>query len=132
AAPELAMTRNPLASTWRLLGELRADKRLWTGGHIVSWFWAVGGVALALLPGLVHDRLGGTEGALSASIAIFTVGIAVGSLVAAKASHHRPNLALVPVGAVLMAIVSGKIAVLLATLPAPASPMGPLALLTSL
>jgi len=49
-APDLAITANPLASTFRLLGELRSDRRLWIGGHIVSWFWLMGAVALSLLP----------------------------------------------------------------------------------
>ncbi|HEX4894248.1 MAG TPA: acyl-[ACP]--phospholipid O-acyltransferase, partial [Hyphomicrobiaceae bacterium] len=125
AAPDLVITRNPLASTVALLKELSTDRRLWTGGHIASWFWAFGSVALALLPLVVHDRLGGNEAVLSLSIAVFTIGIAVGSVAAAKASHHRPNLALVPVGAVMMAVVSLKIAALLATAPAAAGSLGP-------
>ncbi|MFM9938469.1 MAG: acyl-[ACP]--phospholipid O-acyltransferase [Hyphomicrobiaceae bacterium] len=109
AAPALVITKNPLTSTFALLRELRADNRLRVGGHIVSWFWAVGGVCLSLLPTLIHARLGGDEKAIALATAVFTVGIAVGSIVAAKASHHRPNLALVPLGALLMGIVTAKI-----------------------
>ncbi|MCV4784425.1 hypothetical protein OFM36_33820, partial [Escherichia coli] len=50
AAPDLKITRNPFSSTFALLGELKSDWRLWSGGHIVSWFWLVGFVALSLLP----------------------------------------------------------------------------------
>ena len=134
AAPELAINRNPLASTRALLGELRADRKLWTGGHIVSWFWAVGSVALSLMPALIHDRLGGNEAVLSTAIAVFTIGIAAGSVIAARASHHRPNLALVPLGALLMGIVSLKVAGIVAALPAVATStsVGPLAFATSI
>ena len=131
AAPDLAIDRNPITSTRHQISELCTDRRLWVGGHIVSWFWAVGGVALALLPTLIHDRLGGTEAVLSLAIALFTVGIAIGSLVAAKASHHRPNLALVPVGAVLMGIVAIKISALLAAAPLASGAIGPWDFLTS-
>src|SRR5690606_8495463 len=37
---------------------------------------------------------------------LFALGIAAGSVAAAKASHLRPNLALVPIGAVLMGLFS--------------------------
>jgi acyl-[acyl-carrier-protein]-phospholipid O-acyltransferase/long-chain-fatty-acid--[acyl-carrier-protein] ligase len=109
-SPELAVTRNPLTSTLALLGELRADTRLWVGAHIVSWFWLVGAIALSLLPTLIKERLGGSEGVVTMALAVFTIGIALGSLGAARASHGRPNLALVPLGAVLMAIFSALLA----------------------
>ena len=131
-APDLPITRNPLASTFRLLGELKADRRLWIGGQIVSWFWLVGAVALSLLPTLIKDRLGGTEGVVTLAMMAFTIGIALGSLVAARASHHRPNLALVPVGALLMAAFSAKLAYLVWTTPPPAAPIGATEFLASL
>ncbi len=131
-APGIAITKNPLVSTFRLLGELKADRRLWIGGHIVSWFWLVGAVALSLLPTLIKDRLGGTEGVVTLAMAAFTIGIALGSLMAARASHHRPNLALVPVGAALMAVFCIKLAFLVWAATPPSSPIGPMALLSGL
>ena len=53
AAPRLPITKNVLASTFRLIGELRGDRRLWIGGLITTWFWSVGVAALTLLPTLV-------------------------------------------------------------------------------
>ena len=38
-------------------------------------------------------------------LAMFAIGIAAGSLFAAQLSHVRPNLALVPIGAIVMGIV---------------------------
>ena len=98
AAPDLAITANPWTSTLALLRETRTDKRLWSGAHIVSWFWLVGFVALSLLPPLVKGIFGGSEGVVTTCLAVFTVGIAIGSVVAAQASHGRPNLSLVPLG----------------------------------
>jgi acyl-[acyl-carrier-protein]-phospholipid O-acyltransferase/long-chain-fatty-acid--[acyl-carrier-protein] ligase len=119
AASGLAVTRNPWASTVRLLGELKGEARLWRGAHIVSWFWLVGSVALALLPVLVQDILGGDENVVALGLATFVVGIAAGSALAAGLSRGAPNLALVPLGAGLMglfALATG----LLAGLAAPA------------
>ncbi|MEO1206664.1 MAG: acyl-[ACP]--phospholipid O-acyltransferase [Pseudomonadota bacterium] len=108
--PNLVITKNPLASTFRQLGELKAARRLWIGGLIVSWFWLNGIVVLSLLPALIKENLGGTESVVTVSLAIFTVGIAVGSFLAARASRRRPNLALVPIGALIMGLVALDIA----------------------
>ncbi|MBV9053390.1 MAG: MFS transporter, partial [Hyphomicrobiales bacterium] len=104
AAPNLAITRNPLASTLALISALRVDRRLWVGALVVSWFWLVGAMALSLLPSLVQIAFNGSEYVISLCLTIFAIGIALGSLLAAKASRERPNLALVPFGAALMAI----------------------------
>ena len=65
AAPNLVITRNPWTSTFALLREIKGDQRLWGGAHIVSWFWVVGSVALSLLPAMVKDHIGGTEGVVT-------------------------------------------------------------------
>ena len=131
AAPGLVITRNPWTSTLELLRELRADKRTWAGAHIVSWFWLVGFVALSLLPVLVKSFVGGSEGVVTTCLAVFTIGIAVGSIVAARASHGQPNLGLVPLGAALMGVFSLGIAAIASVLQPGAEPIGPAALLAS-
>ncbi|WP_407177281.1 acyl-[ACP]--phospholipid O-acyltransferase [Bradyrhizobium sp. STM 3562] len=105
SAAGLAITANPWTSTVHLLKTLYAAQRLWDGMIIVSWFWLVGAVVLSLLPALVKDTIGGTEGVVTLCLAVFAIGIAAGSLFAAHLSHVRPNLALVPIGAIIMGIV---------------------------
>ncbi len=131
AAPQIPITRNPIASTFALLGELRADWRLWSGGHIVSWFWLVGFVALSLLPTTVKLIIGGSESVVTLCLAVFTIGIASGSLLAARASRGRPNLALVPIAALLMACFRWPIAVLTSLVTPPAQPLRAFDLLAS-
>ena len=105
SAPDLPITANPWTSTVRLLKTLYAEPRLWDGMVIVSWFWMVGAIVLSLLPALVKGGVGGTEGVVTICLAVFAIGIAAGSLFAAQLSHVRPNLALVPIGAIVMGIV---------------------------
>jgi len=106
AAPGLAIDFNPWTSTMTLIRHLRGDRRLWVGGLITAWFWLVGTVVLSLLPVLIKDALGGGESVTILALVIFTIGIAVGSGLAARASKTRPNLALVPIGALLMGAFS--------------------------
>ena len=54
---------------------------------------------------MIKDIVGGTEGVVTLCLAVFAIGIAAGSLFAAQLSHVRPNLALVPIGAIVMGIV---------------------------
>ena len=105
SAPDLPITRNPWTSTVRLLKTLYAEPRLWDGMVIVSWFWLVGAVVLSLLPAVIKDGIGGTEGVVTLCLATFAIGIAAGSLFAAHLSHVRPNLALVPLGGIIMGLV---------------------------
>jgi len=90
SAPELRVTANPWTSTLQLLKALWVERRLWDGMVIVSWFWLVGAVVLSLLPALIKDGVGGTEGVVTLCVAVFAIGIAVGSLFAAQLSHVRP------------------------------------------
>ncbi len=110
SAADLVITRNPWTSTVHLLRSLYAEARLWDGMVIVSWFWLAGAVALSLLPAIIKDIVGGIEAVVTMCLAIFTIGIAAGSLFAAQLSHARPNLALVPIGAVVMGLSALDIA----------------------
>ena len=125
AAPALVIDRNPISSTAALLRDLKSDQRLWVGGLITSWFWLVGAVSLSLLPALVKERIGGTESVATFALMIFTVGIAIGSVMAARASKMRPNMALVPVGAALMGLFCLDLAWTVSSLPAVSGLAGP-------
>ena len=131
AAPGLRLGFNPWTSTLALLAELKSERRLWGGAHIVSWFWVVGFVCLALLPTLIKESIGGSEGVVTCCLTVFTVGIAVGSLIAARASRSRPNLALVPIGAALIAAFALLAAWLASVLTPDGGTIGPWAFLPS-
>ena len=104
AAPDLAINKNPLASTMSLIADLKHDNRIWQGAVISGWFWLVGAVTLAILPALVMGKIGGRPTVYTAALLAFTVSIAIGSALAALASRKRPNLAVVPLGGILMGL----------------------------
>ncbi len=124
AAPDLIIDRNIVTSTRHLLADLRTDKRIWQGALITSWFWLVGAVVLALLQNLIPGAFNGAPEVYTLALFVFAVGIAVGSICAAKASKTRPNLALVPIGALLMGLFILDLALLSATLTPPVAQLG--------
>jgi acyl-[acyl-carrier-protein]-phospholipid O-acyltransferase/long-chain-fatty-acid--[acyl-carrier-protein] ligase len=102
SAPDLVITRNPWTTTMELIRDTKHDKRIWDGTLIVSWFWLAGAVTLSLLPPVVTEVIGGAENVNTLCMLVFAIGVAIGSLLAARLSHARPNLALVPLGAIIM------------------------------
>ena len=95
-APGLRVHANVLASTWRVIAELRADDRQWVAALGTSWFWTVGAITLSLVPVIIKSRIGGGIDVEIAINLFFAVGIAAGSLGAAILSHGRIELAPAP------------------------------------
>ncbi|QIB34423.1 acyl-[ACP]--phospholipid O-acyltransferase [Ancylobacter pratisalsi] len=122
AAPDLVIDLNIWRGTKGLLDDLRQRKATWQGGLIISWFWLVGGVILSLLPTLVKENVGGGESVVTLFLALFTIGVAIGSTLAAKISEGRIVLALVPFAGLLL----GGFGLLLAGLMGTAEPAVPL------
>ena len=101
-APGLRVDPNIVRSTASLVRELWAVERLWRGALIVSWFWLVGAVMLSLLPILVKNVFGGREEVVTLLLAVFSVGIALGSGLASWLASGRIILLPTPIGALLM------------------------------
>lgn len=101
---------NIAASTVRLVASLYGDRRLWPLAIAGGWFWTVGAVMLQLMPSFVTAGLGAGEIAATACLAVFAVGIAAGSAVAAFLCGDRIVLLPVTIGAGLIAVFAGDLA----------------------
>ena len=103
AEPGLKPNANIIASSFQLVAHVRQDKRLWSGGLAVSWFWMVGAVALSLIPVVIRQRIGGGIDVETGVSALFAIGIAIGSILAAVVSRGRIFLLPVPIAGLFMA-----------------------------
>jgi acyl-[acyl-carrier-protein]-phospholipid O-acyltransferase/long-chain-fatty-acid--[acyl-carrier-protein] ligase len=103
-APDLPINHNIFVSTGSLLKQIRADKRLWWGAIVASWFWLVGALVLSLLPPLVSQNIGGTEEVVTLFLTIFSVSVAIGSGLAAWLAAGRIVLLPTLIGAVLIGL----------------------------
>jgi acyl-[acyl-carrier-protein]-phospholipid O-acyltransferase/long-chain-fatty-acid--[acyl-carrier-protein] ligase len=103
-APNLVVNPNIAASTIGLIKYIRTDKRLWWGAMVVSWFWLVGIVVLALLAPLAKNLIGATPGVITLFFTMFSIGVALGSGLAAWLAHGRIVLLPTLVGAVLIGL----------------------------
>ncbi len=123
-APDLPINRNIFVSTGSLIGQVRADPRLWWGAVVASWFWLVGALVLSLLPPLVSHDIGGAEEVVTLFLTIFSVSVAVGSGLAAWLAAGRIVLLPTLVGAVLIGVFALDLGWTASTITPAASPIG--------
>ena len=104
AAPGLRITRNVVASTAHMIGDIRRSRRLWIGALGVSWFWLSGAVTLSLVPLVVKQRIGGGVEVETAISVFFAIGVGLGSLATVLIARGRIYIKHVPFAAVFMAV----------------------------
>jgi len=102
--PGLKLNWNPFSETWRNLQLARQYPSVFRSLLGISWMWFFGAVFLAQFPSFARDVLGGNEQVASLLLVVFSVGIAVGSLLCETFSHRHVEIGLVPIGALGMTV----------------------------
>ncbi|WCE30594.1 MFS transporter [Vibrio sp. SCSIO 43137] len=99
AANPLAKLRwRPVTQTRHTLGIAKKDKVVHKTILAISWFWFLGACYLTQFPNFTRLYLNGGESGVSFLLSLFSVGIALGSLLCDKLSNHRIELGIVPLG----------------------------------
>ncbi len=101
---EVEVQYNLIASTWKILSKSTKNKvaiKLILG---ISWFWFLGAAILSLLPHFCKDVLGGDGTVTTVFLAIFTIGMGLGSFFSNKLSTEGPEMGLPAISALLMSI----------------------------
>lgn len=75
---------NLFKSSWLLSKKTLTNSSLNGAVLAISWFWLLGGIVLAELPSLVKYSLHGSSSILSLLLALFSIGVAMGSIVIEK------------------------------------------------
>ena len=98
--PALKFNWNPFTETWRNLRFAQGNRVVWLSMMGISWFWFYGAVFLAQFAGFARDHIGGDETVVTFLLALFSVGVGVGSLLCERLSRRRVELGLVPFGSI--------------------------------
>jgi 1-acyl-sn-glycerol-3-phosphate acyltransferase len=104
ASPALRINWNPLTETWRNLAFTRGNRTVFLSILGVSWFWFYGAVLLSQVPAYAKDVLGGDEHTVVLLLAVFSVGIGIGSLLCERLSAGHVEIGLVPFGSIGMSL----------------------------
>jgi len=89
----------PLRETWRLMCLAAEQRKVLLGIMAISWFWFLGAAYLTQFPNFAKTNLLGDETVVTLLLAIFIIGISVGSMLCEKLTGHHVTLKLVPWGA---------------------------------
>ena len=96
AQPNLVLRWNIVASIWDMLKVAWRNPTILAAIFGISWFWSIGATYLTQLPVFTKEVVGADERVVSLFMGIFTVGIAVGSLVCARIVRRVPGGILSP------------------------------------
>ena len=100
AAPALRINWNPLTETWRGFQFTRRNRTVFLSILGVSWFWFYGALLLSQFPAYAKDMLGGDAHSVVLLLAVFSIGIGLGSLLCERLSAGKVELGLVPFGSI--------------------------------
>ncbi|WXL27464.1 MFS transporter [Ectopseudomonas mendocina] len=99
ALPELKLDWNIFRQTWRTMklgfNQTPAVSRSLVGN---SWFWFLGAIYLTQIPAFAKEWLHGDESVVTLILTVFSVGIALGSVLCERLSGRKVEIGLVPFG----------------------------------
>ncbi|TAG04409.1 MAG: MFS transporter [Betaproteobacteria bacterium] len=125
--PTLKLNWNPFTETYRSIVLGRKNVVVWRSMLGISWLWFYGAMLLNQFAPMAKDVLHGNEAVATALLAVFAIGIAIGSLLCERLSGHKVEIGLVPLGSIGMTVFALDLYFALKGLPpqaASASPIG--------
>ncbi len=103
-APELRINWNPFTETCRNLRFAYGNRVVWLSMLGISWFWFYGATYLTQFATFTKTIVGGDEHVATLLLALFSVGIGIGSLLCERLSGHKVEVGLVPFGSIGMSV----------------------------
>ncbi|KTT68941.1 MFS transporter [Sphingomonas endophytica] len=79
--PKLTLDYNPIRASWRLIAETMHIPRLFLAICAISFFWTIGSVLIVVFPPLVKNVLTADASVASLVLAVFSIGVAIGSVI---------------------------------------------------
>ncbi|EDY87540.1 phospholipid/glycerol acyltransferase:Major facilitator superfamily MFS_1 [gamma proteobacterium HTCC5015] len=104
ADAQLKMNLNPLTETWRTIGYTREVDSVFKSVLGISWFWFFGATLLTQLPNFSKTVLYAGEDVYIVLLAMFSVGVGLGSILCEKLSGDVVEIGLVPIGSFMLTV----------------------------
>ncbi len=100
----LKLDFNIIKSSINLIAYARSNRGIYLAILAISWFWFLGASYLTQFPNFSKEVLHGDPSLVTLLLAIFTLGIGLGSLLCEKLSRKQVELGIVPIGALGMTV----------------------------
>lgn len=88
----------PLSGTWHAITKVRKTSSIWVAIIAISWFWFLGATYLTQFAYFAKLHLSSDASVVSLLLALFSVGIAVGSFLCERLSYGHVELGVVALG----------------------------------
>lgn len=115
--PKLKIKWNPLVETWKTLKLSAKERGIFLSILGISWFWFYGTSFLTQLPNYNERFIHGDEHVITIMLAVFSIGIGIGSMLCERLSDHRVELGLVPFGAIGLTLFAADLSFAHGTYP---------------
>lgn len=90
--------------TFEILKIAKERQGVWNSILGISWFWFLGAALLSIFPIYVKDVIHGPKSLVTVFLALFSIGVAIGSMLCERFSRERLELGLVPFGSIGMTL----------------------------
>lgn len=117
--PDLKVQWNPIPPTIEIFRITVQNRTVFLSILGISWFWLFGQGFLALFPDYAKNTLFADEHVVTMMLALFSVGVGVGSLLCDRFSYERLELGLVPFGSLGMTLFAFDLFVVGSPFPKP-------------
>jgi 1-acyl-sn-glycerol-3-phosphate acyltransferase len=104
ADPALVVNWNPFTETWRNIKLAHSNIVVFRSLLGISWLWFFGAVFLTQFAPFAKDVLHGDAGVYTLLLTVFSIGLALGSLLCERLSGNKIEIGLVPLGSIGMTV----------------------------
>lgn len=109
SVPDLKVNWNFIGETFTMVRQAAKREVLYLAILGISWFWFVGATFLTQFPAYAKDTLGANEEVVTLFLALFSIGIGIGSLLCNRLLRGIVTARFVPLAAVFMALFCGDL-----------------------
>lgn len=103
-APDMVLNWNPLSETLKNLKEAKKVRSVFLSMLGISWLWFFGAVFLTQFAPYAKNTLHANESVVTLLLALFSMGIAIGSVLCERLSGKQVEIGLVPFGSIGMTL----------------------------
>ncbi|HET6536648.1 MAG TPA: MFS transporter [Sphingopyxis sp.] len=103
-AKDMQLDYNIFRSSWQLVSATMHIPRLFLAILSISFFWAIGAILAAQFPPMVKNSLGGDNTVATMFTAIFSVGVAIGSVIVNRLLKGKVSARYSPISVLIMGL----------------------------
>ncbi|MES2142390.1 MAG: acyl-[ACP]--phospholipid O-acyltransferase [Pseudomonadota bacterium] len=104
AKPDLKINPRFIQATFEIINQVKTEKKVFWAILAISWFWLIGATFLTQLPNFTKNILQANAKVVTLFLGIFTLGVALGSLICNRLLRQKTSMQWVPASLWLMSV----------------------------